>query len=79
MPYDVLPLVYTFDANQVLRKFTGEQWYEYGEESYEIHVGDQLINESIPELGYQFEIKNRKWTKQGDEKNVITVSLEYEQ
>ena len=79
MPYDMLPLVYTFDANQVLRKFTGERWYEYGEESYEIHVGDQLIYEGKPELGYQFETKNRKWTKQGDEKNVITVSLEYEQ
>ena len=79
LPYDVLPLVYTFDANQVLRKFTGERWYEYGEESYEIHVGDQLISEGKPDLGYHFEIKNRKWTKQGDEKNVITVSLEYEQ
>ena len=78
LPYDMLPLVYTFDKDQILRKITAERWYEYGEESCEVHVGNQLISESNPHLGYQYEIKNRKWTKKGDEKNVLTVSLEYE-
>ena len=78
LPYDMLPLVYTFDKDQILRKITAERWYEYGEESCEVHVGNQLISESNPHLGYQYEIKNRKWTKKGDEKNVVTVSLEYE-
>ena len=77
-PYDVVPLVYSFDSNQTLQQISVGQEYEYGIYSYEIHVGNQLINEENPNQGYQFEIKNEKWTKKGDEKNVITLSLEYE-
>lgn len=76
---------YVFDDEKNVTKFYYEEPYELMRYDYEIHVGYELENPWILEEPhhpepprYKYQIKNRKWTKLGDGKNVYTYTVLYE-
>ena len=73
-----LPAKYEFDGDKYVTKFSYEDSYELYEYYYEIHVGYELMDPEVPDMGYKYEIKNEKWTKLRDEKNTYTYTVTYE-
>lgn len=73
-----LPVKYEFDGDKYVTKFSYEDPYELYEYYYEIHVGYELVKPNNPDMGYQYEVKNEKWTKLRDEKNTYTYTVTYE-
>ena len=73
-----LPVKYEFDGDKYVTKFSYEDPYELYEHYYEIHVGYELVKPNNPDMGYQYEVKNEKWTKLRDEKNTYTYTVTYE-
>lgn len=69
---------YELDGDKYVTKFLYTEPYEVYNNSYEIHVGHELIEPNNPKWGYKYEIKNEKWTKLGDEKNTFTYTVTYE-
>lgn len=69
-------LVYEFDEGYVSR-FYSEQSYDIMRVTYDIVVGYELVDPEHPEAGYKGEIKNRKETKTGSDKNIYTYTVDY--
>lgn len=69
---------YEFDANQYVTKFYSHRPYDIFLVTYDIVVGNELVNPEYPEQGYKAEIKNRKETKIGEDHNTHTYTVKYQ-
>ena len=73
-----LPIIYEFDNDKHVKSFSYDCPYELWENSYEIHVGNELVNPNQPELGYKSTYKPIYNKKLRDEKDTYTYTVTYE-
>ena len=69
--------IYELDSEGYVTKFYSHLPYEIIKVTYEIVVGNELLDPNHPELGYRGEVRNRKETKVGEDKNTYTYTVEY--
>ena len=74
----ILPMKYEFDGDKFVTKFWYEEPYELWERSYEVHVGNELMEPGHPDMGYEYTIKKDERKKLRSEKNTYSYTVVYE-
>lgn len=69
--------VFEFDSDKYVTKFYSHQPYDVILVTYEIHVGSELVNPDLPEIGYKGVVENYQETIVGKDKNTYTYTVKY--
>lgn len=69
--------IYEFDKDRYVTRFYSHQPYKIMRATYDIVVGNELVDPGHPWLGYKWEIKNRQDTQIGEDKNTYSYTIKY--
>lgn len=74
---DDLVMNYTFDKDNYLTGIQAKRGFTVMKTTYTVVVGDELVDPNIPGRGYKYTIKNKNTTKEKDDTDVFTWTIEY--
>lgn len=72
-----LAMNYTFDKDDRLTKIETKRDFSVMKTTYTVVVSNEYLNPDVPEMGYKYEVKDRKTVKERDDVDTFTWTIGY--